>query len=481
MLTPPGAIPDYICTERVRESTPGEDSSFETVEALALQLRAARSTGFEYAVRYPDDSLLSPTWLTLSAAALDGPTGRFAGIGHAAHELWEMSPAHDLGAIDGRNAFSFTNAGHGGGLVFAADTLYLGSARSNTIIPLDSASNFISADIHGESGTVGTLEFLGGGTVGAVALYGSGGRRLLTVVEGVSGNEPIRFSPNGEWLLVPGTRHTTLIETTTGRFVRLELGNAGWWPNDDSSLLVVTHDQGTATPHVFNLDSYSYTRSFPSIVLDVPLMETYPHLWFPAVSPDGSEVLLGTPAGASVEYQQEHGVGSHIARVHLESGKGRLAHPVFLDTAETLERDMREARWTGRPPARPVRLNPAVAASLTPPVTTHEYLAPGRWADSSEQVLVHTLNRAIRLVGDDADVSPVMPEILSSLKSIAGTPSWEKQEEWLQGVFRATLLMRVNGEISPPADQAWKRFGDAMVMINDGQSHLIDTRESAWT
>lgn len=51
---------------------------------------------------------------------------------------------------------------------------------------------------------------------------------LLTVVESMSGGESISFSGNGEWLLVVGSATTTSIEVSTGRWLRLLVGNATW-------------------------------------------------------------------------------------------------------------------------------------------------------------------------------------------------------------------------------------------------------------
>lgn len=82
---------------------------------------------------------------------------------------------------------------------------------------MDTTANVISVDLHGPSATIGALDFLGT-TTGAVVVYPARGqRRLLTVIEDIAGMEPLRFSGNGEWLLVPTSKHSTLIEVSTGR------------------------------------------------------------------------------------------------------------------------------------------------------------------------------------------------------------------------------------------------------------------------
>lgn len=172
----------YTVTERVRESVPSGTSTFESVNERALRLRSARGSGFEHTLRGPGDELLSPPWITVNSAAVDQDSGRYVAAGRLTHQVWDMPPAHDLGAIDGRNGATFTEQGHPGGLMWPTVHLYAGSMTDATTIPLGADGNVISVDLHGRTGTIAALEFLGG-SVAAVALHRDGQpRQLLTVV-----------------------------------------------------------------------------------------------------------------------------------------------------------------------------------------------------------------------------------------------------------------------------------------------------------
>ncbi|TDO48242.1 hypothetical protein EV651_1238 [Kribbella sp. VKM Ac-2571] len=476
----PSSTADYTVIERVRESVPEGTSTFESLDLLAQQLRAQRGSGFEHAWRGAGDALLSPSWLTFQSAAFDPESGRIVATGHLNHEVWDLSPAHDLGAIDGRNGFSFSEQGHAGGVVWPSSSLYVGSTRTGILVPLDATLNVLTVDLHAVTGTIAALAHLGGSTAAVFLFDPSGERHLLTVVEDISGNEPIRFSGDGEWLLISGSQASTLVEVATGRWLRLDVGNAAWWPLGDSSLLTVTHDNGTATPQIFSLESNSYTRTYPQITLDVPLLSSFPYTWFPAVSPDGREILVQTPAGVTTEYQSEHGVGGHLARVTLDDGQGRLVGEVFLNSERTLERDVREARWTGRPPSHHIRLVPTL--ELNPPVTEHAYLDPGRWADEAERVLVLTLNKAIELTKEGKDISHLVPEILAALIPIGCNGDiWERQSEWLVGLQQSTNNLVANGTITGNAATAWRRYGSAIAAIQAGRLELIDPVTAAWS
>ena len=465
----------YTVTEHVRLSAPGEESTFESVDFLARQLRAQRASGFEYAWRGDDDILLSPTWLTFNSAAFDSETGRFVAAGHLTHETWGLPPAHDLGAIDGRNAFGFPEQGHAGGLLWPASSLYVGSTRTGAIAPLDATVNLRSVDLHGATGNIAALESLGGST-GAASVYDpSGKRRLLTVIEDFDGDEHIRFSGDGEWLLITGAGRARVVEVATGRWLRLDVANASWWPLGDSRILTVTHQNGAATPRLFNLEWGTYTRTFPEISLDVPFLPSFPYAWFPSVSPDGTELLVHTPAGVTPEYQKEHGVGNHLARVALDSGRGHMVGGAFLDAGSTLERDVGDARWTGRVPSTCVKLHPILARQLRSPVLEHEYLHPGRWADEAEQVLVKTLNRAIDQTQNGQDSSHLVPEILASLVPIAhNSDAWGRQSEWLIGLEQTTANMVLSGSLTGDMATGWQRFGLAIAALRAGRPELID-------
>lgn len=472
---------DYTFVERVRESVLEDSSTFESVEEFGNYLHTIRGSGFEHSWRATGDVPLTPSWLSLSSAAVHIDSGRFVGCGHLTHLAWGLSPAFDLGAIDGRNAFGWNEQGHEGGIWRPADTLYVGSRVTGVVVPLDAGSNFVSVDIHQASSMIGTLDFIGN-SAGAVSVYDDEGhRRLLTVIGDISGSESIRFNGDGSWLLVAGSRMTQLVDVATGSWLRVDVGNATWWPTDNSTLLTIEHQKGAATPRLFNLARNEYVRTFPPIELDVPLLSTYPYVWFPAVSPDGTELLAATPAGVTPQYQERHGVGGHLARVTLATGKGRLVEKIFLNPERTLERDVHDVRWTGSPPAMGNTFHPDLAAALADPVTEHEHLLGGRWTSEAERILVATLNRAIALTQEQATAAHLIPEILVSLKEMSGSAEWAQQEVWLVGLVEPLSAKIRAGEFLPSEVTAWTRFIRAVAAARSGHSEAIDTIASAWT
>ncbi|MCY1230733.1 hypothetical protein D9M72_431580 [compost metagenome] len=145
----PVTAAEFTTTERVRESIAEGESTFDSVDRLARELKAERGSGFEYAWRASGEDLISSTWLTVKSASVDTESGRVVATGHLTHEVWDMPPAHDLGAIDGRNAFSFTEQGHPGGLYWPSDNIYVGSLTTGALVPLDASTNVNSVDLDG--------------------------------------------------------------------------------------------------------------------------------------------------------------------------------------------------------------------------------------------------------------------------------------------------------------------------------------------
>jgi hypothetical protein len=469
---------EYTITERVRNSVPHDMWTFESDDGRARQLRALRGSGFEYAWRSAQETLLSPTWLTLESAAIDLDSGRVVASGHLTHEVWDLPPAHDLGAIGMPLQYG---SGHPTGLLMPAQSLYVGSIRTGAMAPLDSTVNVKSVDLLGGTGLIAALEFLGS-SAGAVSIYDSmGTRRLLTVLDYDSSLGSIRFSGNGQWLLVTKGDQSTLVEVSTGRWLHLDLGNAAWWPMEDSTLLTITQEDGKEIPRLFSLASDSYAHVFPAIVLDAPHVPDHPHMSHPAVSPDGRELLALTPAGAARDYPNKDGVGGHLARVNLTDGQGRLASEVFFDADQTMESDIREVRWTARQPVREIHLHPDLEARLNPPVTQHEWLDPARWADEAERILLLSMNKAIHLSKEDRDFSHLVPEIVSALVPVSHDSGiWERRSEWLTGLQENVTGAIEWGEITGSEATAWLHICTALAAIQSGRPDLVDSISAVW-
>lgn len=471
----PESMPEFGFIERVRESVSG-DSSFESVDQLARMLRQHRGTGFEYAWRGDGDQLLSPDWLTVRSAVVDVDSGHVVVAGHLSHSMWNLPPAHDLGGIDGRNRITFPEHGHEGGLLYPTFGVYVGSLRSGSLLPLDLTLNVIAVDLDARTGLIAVLHHLGGSTGAVTVISPTQDRRLLTVLEGISGTESISFSADGSMLLVSSSNKAFVVDPENGQWIDLGVANVGWWPEASSTLVSIHHADGRAFPTLYDLSTNAYTRSFPVIELDSPLLETFPYVWMPDVSAGASEVLAATPAGVTTDYQQTHGTGAHLIRFNLTTGRGALVSSPFLDSDHTLERDVSEVRWAKRVKNEAaVVLHPDLVAGMREPVTTHDWLNQGRWADEAEQVLVLSLNVGIDATREGHSFTQVLPEILASLVPVASDPEvWERQKEWLLGLRDITVNNIAQGQLTGDLAVCWQRFNSAIAAIEAGRPDTID-------
>lgn len=489
---PPGAKPaatfhwrgvgpeDYLSCESVRHAVSG--AGFDEVEGAARRLLASWGSGFAGTLRRgPDTERMSPDWLAVNAATFDPDTGRLVLVGHPNHHLLGLPPAYDLGMIDGRNAFAFKEAGHPDGLAWPCDHLYIGSTRTGALIPLSYSENVISADYDPATEAIGCLEFLGG-VIGAVTITDQDGERhVLTTLEPISGNEPVRFSPDGAWLLIPRPQQTYVVETATGRWLTLDIPNATWWPLADSTLLTVTHHDGRISPRLHDLASNSVTGTFPDITIS-GLLPKFPYLWSPDVSTDG-RFLVGTAVtGVSAEFQDKHGAGSRPVRVDLATGEAYVGGPTFLDTAHTLERHARHVTIPGKPAPRAVHLHPELATQLQDPITSSEYLTPNRWADDSIQFVGKLLNRAIDGLDAGEDPAPLLPDLVAAMSALRRDPdAWARLEEWLTGVQRGIQTRLHRGDITDPAaHHSWQAFGTAFTALQSEGPDATSPLDVAW-
>ncbi len=478
--------PAVVYIERVRHNRmsdrPEGVSAFDEANTISHWLTQSRGSGAEYAWRDDADTLLSPPWLSLRTALIDRTTGRVVAAGHLKHQQWGLEPAYDMGAIDGRNGMTFPREGHGEGMLWPSESLYVGSLHNGSLVPLDATLNVCAVDYDRMTGAIAVFHHLGSSIGGLTLVSPTGNQRFLTTIEGISAGEPVRFSPDGSWILISRSSDSVLIEAATGQWLVIDVGNAVWWPGEASILLSIRHQDGRVFPALFDLAANRFTHRFPDISLNVPLLEPFPYVWGPDVSPDGTEVVAHSPAGLSTDYQQEHGAGNHLVRFTLATGQGVLVSSPFLDADRTLERDAREARWVGGPADTvTVRLHSDLHAQLQAPVTEHEWAAPGRWGSDTERALVRTVNTAIERMNQDQPISHLMPEILAYLVPVASDPEvWLQRSEWLTGLRDAAVNMTANGTMTGDLAASWRVYSSAIGAIEAGRPELIDPLDAAW-
>lgn len=444
----PDHVPLFTYVEGLRFAT-GEDHKQDEARLVAWLRDQGRVDHDVW--RGDQGQTLSPAWITVRGAVMDAATGRAVMAAHLSREKdgWIGHPPY---------------------------AVYIGSTRTGALIPVDASIEVISVDLNPQTGCVAALHHLGTATFGVSLFEVDGRRRFLTVVGDLSGTEDIHFSSGGRWLLIPRFDRSVLIDVTTGAWANIDVPNATWWPLADASLICIHHEDGNAQPRRFSLVENRYVADFPAVLLDTPMLPAYPYIWDPTASPDGQILLARAPVGVTPEYQQEHGTGTHLVKIKLDSGQGSLITTPFLNPAETIERDINRIRWVARNPApAEAELHPDLIAALQPPIQEHEWLAPDRWADEAEQFLVGTLNAAIdRTKADQDDLSDLMPEVLAYLKVLAEAPEqFGHQRDWLMGLQETTANLIVAGNLSGPLAHYWRAFGAAVKAAESQRPDLI--------
>jgi hypothetical protein len=332
-----------------------------------------------------------------------------------------------------------------------------------------------------------------GGSTGAITVVDPyGQRRLLTVLEGVTGGEHIRCSADGSWLLLDSSgSRSWLIDSATGQWLDLPVENVAWWPLAPSTLLTLDNEtKPTPTPRLYNLETAAFTESFPALQL-VGADQTDPDLldcYGVSVSPDGTELLVGSRVGITHAYQQQHGSRQRVARVNLASGDGALVGPIFLDGEHELETEHGDFRWLGRQPVHhEVTLHADLQARLQPANRDSERSERNRQrsAYDARQVAGLALQHeatVLRERPETTDPSPYMPEIIRGLVALYDLspelwPPFEAWigdiEDWIQVAFDHDLL---DGR---PED-AWRKFSIAAEALQNGTPDAINWHELPW-
>lgn len=470
------AADEYLIIDHVRHAVDGD--TFEEVNLAAQRVLSQRGTGFEYSWRRGADlSSVTPHWLTISDAVLDHRTGVIVAAGVMTHRAVGLDPAYDLGAVDGRNGFTFSGAGHTDGVVWPSNQLYVGSLTSGALLPLSYVENIQGVDYHSSSGTIALVESLGGSTAAAAIRDRNGDRRLLTVLDGIAGYESPRFSADGRWVLVNTFPLATLVEVETGCSIQIPgIANACWWPLDGSVLLVLRQDGAKeTTPVLYDLKQSRDVHAFPMVRISPPPLSEFRYHSNHGVSRDGRYALIGTTSGVTPEFQREHGAGTRIAVLDLATGFAAVRTVTFLDETQQLELDVRSARWLSRAESSPTVVHADLRALMQAAQLEHEYLSPTRWAPEAASILQLALNRAVRHYEDGEDPGWVMPEIIGSMLTACRDPeTWGRGREWLGNVARVARAQIQAGRIVGESARAWNSYATAFAAADAGRPELID-------
>jgi hypothetical protein len=484
---------EFIVCESVKHSRNyargSEGESFGRINALAVAMLEARGSSFERVIRRgPVGNRVDAPWLTSQSYSYDLDSGRFAAAAHLNHSVLDLPPGLDLGAIEGHSRPGSEEAPTG--MLFPKPSLYFGSTNTGVQIPIVMGINVVSVDLWPATGDVAMFESWGG-SMGAVTVVDPHGeRRLLTVIGDVTGGEHIRYSPDGSWLLLDSSgSRSWLIDSVTGQWLDAPVHNADWWPLAPSTLLTLDNDtKPTPTPRLYSLETAAFTRNFPALQLDgaeetpQDLLECYEV----AVSPDGSELLVGSGVGITGSYREKHGARLRVARVDLHTGLGALVWPIFLDSEEELEREHNDFRWLRRPPHQRVTLHPDLAAQVKPPNITEDERNLERAAYDVRQVAGLALQHAVTILRqhpETTDPSRYMPEIIRGFATLhdLSPELWQPFGDWMSNIKDMMAAPLTHGLLTGRAEDAWRKFSAAAEALRYETAQPIDWHALAWS
>ena len=200
---------------------------------------------------------------------LDARSGRVVTASVLSHRALRRADAYDLGAVDGRDVGTFPGAGHTQGLVYPTAGVYVGSAATGSLLPLELGSKVCSVDHDPATDTTAVYETWGSGPGSVAVTRADGTMRRLTYIGKVFGGEQVSLSPDASWILVACSSDTVLVEAASGRYLRLEgVASATWWPARNSALLVLVNSPGRVMPRMFDLASGDYVEDLPALAFD---------------------------------------------------------------------------------------------------------------------------------------------------------------------------------------------------------------------
>jgi hypothetical protein len=481
---------EFVVCESVKHSGGSHGESFARINALAEAMLAARGSGFGSVIRRgPDGDRIDAPWLTSKSYACDLDTGRVATAAHLNHAVLDLPPGLDLGAgqswPDSEEAPS--------GMVFPCASLYFGSTVTGALVPIVMGFDVVSVDLSAATGDVAMFESWGGSTGAITVVDPWGQRRLLTLVEDVTGGEHIRYSSDGTWLLLDSSgSRSWLVDSTTGQWLDAPVDNVAWWPLAPSTLLTLDNETKPApTPRLYSLETAAFTKSFPALQL-VGVDQTDPDLldcYGVSVSPAGTELLVGSRVGITHAYQQKHGSRQRVARVNLATGHGALVWPIFLDGDHELETEHEDFRWLGR---RPVHQSVTLHADLLARVQPAKEMDSERGernlqraAYDARQVAGLALQHAktvLRERPQTTDPSPYMPEVIRGLVALhdLSPDLWPPFGEWIGNIKDAIQLALDHGLLAGRPEDAWRKFSTAAEALQNSTPQFINWHELPW-
>jgi hypothetical protein len=432
---------EFVYSETVRAVLPDEEDGFWATEQLGEHLRDVNDGyGFGGVVRDSRGRPVSPAWMDTKCCAVAGSrVGIGATVSHLGLEEPMRHTALDLGARDLRNDLGW-DGGAPQGLGYRYANLFLGDTDERWLEMVEIGGDLFSIDAAPDGLTFAVAEWWAG--IGAVALAnaGDGSRRLLGTVPDLGGMEPLSFSPDGRWLLVPRYRDPLLLEIETRKALSLPTtGDLAWWPARGTSTLMWLDQQepGSGVIKAYDLGSGAVEVVRHIVYPDAPGLELDRYrLNFPDVNAAGTQVLCGTYFGAPSERQREHGSRERVSLLDIETGVVAPLVAAFVREDPRLEREHRGYRWLDRPPTtEPI----SISASLHDTAVELGTLEPSNFEFASQ----HAFNLAVAclgtMIGEDGNIETTDPDLFraEALRALIAVKSFSPSHlgplsDWLE-------------------------------------------------
>ncbi len=478
ILFPDLSRSEYLFVETVRALLPPEQDTFPEVEALAERLIARRGCGFGGAAFDDRGQLISPPWVAAQSAAVDPSRGRVSIGASVSHMAFDLPPALDLGARDGHNLTGWRGPAPQG-MFLPHNHLFLGNLMDGWLEMEPVGGSIYAHDVSPDGSELAVLEKWAADFLVWLIDAETGERRLITILDGLLGDERIRFSPDGEWLLVASWSRPILMRTEDGANLILPLeGPTAWWPARSTSSLMVLDQTNLGYPRLAAFD-LATGEAADLGTINLPRQPGLPDerhlLSAPEVEPAGDRVLSLTKNGPPPAHQLKHGSRDRVCVIHLGTREVELTEPPFLDGAMVLEREHRAPRWLASPLEGPAVVHPSLMASLRPAQTELSYEHYESVGEDTRQLAVLGLNA---MVGDDpgsSDPQRLLPEVLRAMVALQqfAPDQLERIESWVDQVADMYGEGVRLGALSPEATDGWTKFNEAWQLIKDGDPDSI--------
>lgn len=370
----------YVWGEAWRPLSGDEDLQ----QAIGLDdaLRATIGFGLQRHVMGGEDLPITSDAYNARELMVDPLTGVMAGCTGLSHWSFGLPGALDLGLRDGRNIVGWSDEVPEA-MMSALESLYIGNAQTGRFEMAAMGGEIGGLSLSPDATSVAWIEWRGRDLAGFTTPgfifeehLDSGKRRLLGVLDQFSGVAPVRYSPDGAWLLVGATR---LIRMIDGAALELPEARASAWapPLGDSTLLRVAGSADAMRLASFDLATGNSEDLGP---LEVEEDAVVLYLADLDVHPSELQALAISPYGYPEPYRNGEGARGKLQMLDIEA---RRLTPVTSPTVpgfSTIERDQERPRWVADRRGGAVRLTDALESQLQIPVVPPE-VPPGSVTD----------------------------------------------------------------------------------------------------